>query len=79
MMNVAKHLWRALRRHVEKGHTLRVHLVGDGSDHLQVSCVFCGIPILAGSPSIVNTICTDLLEVGVKVVKPSTQPQVRLQ
>jgi hypothetical protein len=78
-MKAGFHIWKALRRHVEKNHTLRVHLVGDRSNDFQLDCVFCGLPVIAGSPALVNHVCEVLVERGVKVVRPLNQPQVRIQ
>lgn len=78
-MKAEKQIWRALRRHVEKNHTLRVRLVDEVDTDLQLECVFCGLPLMAGAPQIVNTLGEQLLSAGVKVVRPANQPHVRVQ
>jgi len=79
MTATEKHIWQALRRHVQRDHTLRVRLVGEASNDLEIECIFCGHVIMAGSPALVNHIGQQLVDSGVRVVRPSTQPQVRLQ
>jgi hypothetical protein len=75
-MKPGKYIWRALKRHVEKGHTLRVHLIDEFSNDLQIDCVFCGIPLMAGSPVLVKSLEQQLKEVGVKIVRPILESQV---
>jgi len=79
MTGTERHIWRSLKRHVKENHTLRIKLVDQDSLDLQMECVFCGLPLMAGSPGIVNHIGQQLLDAGVKVVRPSTQPYVKLQ
>jgi hypothetical protein len=78
-MSAEKHIWRALRPHVQKNHTLRVHLVHEFDTDLQIDCVWCGRSLAAGSPQLVNSIGDQLVQSGAKVVRPKSQPQVRLQ
>lgn len=79
MMRAGKQIWRALRRHVENGHTLRIRLEDPDDVDLVLECVFCGRQIANGPPAVVNYIGEQLRDAGVKVVKPASQPQVRLQ
>jgi hypothetical protein len=78
-MKEGKYIWRVLRRHVEAGHTLRIRLEDPDDVDLILECVWCGREIAAGPPAVVNYIGERLKEAGVTVVRPATQPQVRIQ
>ena len=65
-------LWRAVKAHVEGGHKLRVQRVSFHSSDLELYCVYCGRPVLAGGPVIVNAIANSCQDYGAQVFQPKS-------
>ena len=69
MFKVNRLLARALKRHGAEDHKLRIQRVSFKSDDLEVYCVFCGVPLCAGSPGVINEVAESLVGRGVSVYK----------
>ena len=69
---ISRNLWRAVKGHVQRGHHLRVQRISFKDDDLEILCIYCGHPLVAGSPGIVNQVADACLDFGAKVYKPNT-------
>lgn len=69
MFKVNRVLARTLKRHRSVDHKLRVQRVNFLTDDLELYCVFCGVPLCAGSPGVINEIADSLVESGVSIYK----------
>ena len=65
----ARTVWRALKSHVLENHRLRVQRCSARSNELEIRCLFCDVPVLAGSPGIVNEIADSVAQSGGSVFK----------
>ncbi len=69
MRLAGKQIRRAIRRHLEADHKLRVQRFDLGSDDLEIHCVFCDSTLVLGGPSVINEIADAVIEGGGKVSK----------
>lgn len=69
---IKRDLWRCVRGHVQRGHHLRVQRISLKDDDLEIVCLYCGHPLVAGSPGIVNQVASVCLDYGAKVFQPNS-------
>jgi hypothetical protein len=62
-LDVANHVWRCVVSHSSKGHSMQLKV---DDDEQVLECVFCGIPVVAGSDDVMEAVTGQMKACGIE-------------